>query len=247
VARKARPNNRRATVVVVGVSAVAVALFAGIAFFIANSARVPTLDQAHAPASAVASGGIPVGTAGVAGKDVPTNAVRVDIYQDFMCPYCAQFEQINAADIDTLRKAGTIAVYYHQISILDRYSAGTKYSTRSANAAAVVAARAPDRYLEFARALYSNQPAENSSGLSDPTIALLAAGAGVPKDVADSFVDGEFTKWVIAATDRASQDGVGGTPAMAVDGTVLTNDQMSVFFQAGALTEFLQGVADGKA
>lgn len=247
MARKANPKKRRATVITIASAVVAVAVFAGVAFFIANSAKTPSLDQAHAPAPASQNGGIPVGAVGVAGKDVPKDAVRVDLYQDFMCPYCAQFEQINGADIDKLRQAGTIAVYYHQISILDQYSAGTKYSTRAANAAAVVAGRAPERYLDFVKTLYANQPQENSPGLNDATIALMAIAAGVPKDVADSFPDGEFTKWVIASTDRASRDGASVTPSMAVDGRVMTKEQMSLFFRAGTLASFLQSVADGTA
>lgn len=241
-----RAKERRTTVLIVAVSAVVLAIFAGIVFFIVNSSKVPPLDQANAPAVASANGGIPVGTSGVAGKDVPTGAVRVDLYQDFMCPICNQFEQTNAADLDALRKAGTIAIYYHPISILDRASSGTNYSTRSANAAAIVADQSPENFLAFQSALYANQPAENSKGLDDATIARIAVGVGVPQSVADTFKSGKFTKWVIAATDRGSQDGVSGTPTVMVGGHILQQQNVS-YFQPGALKAYLQAVADGTA
>ncbi len=97
----------------------------------------------------------------------------MDIYVDFMCPVCKQFEATNAADLDTLRKDGTIAVYYHPISILYDRSQGTEYSTRAANAVAVVADQDPSHFLQFIQALYANQPAENTPGLDDATLAAL--------------------------------------------------------------------------
>ena len=117
-----------------------------------------------------------MGTGGVAGVDVPksgadTAVPRLDLYIDLMCPFCKKFEETNSADIDALREAGTIAVYYHPISILDRSSQGTKYSTRAANAVAVVADKDPSHMLQFITALYANQPEENTTGLSDDQIA----------------------------------------------------------------------------
>jgi len=241
-----RAKERRTTVLIVAASAVVLALFAGVIFFIVNAGKVPPLSDAHAPSVATENGGIPVGTGGVAGKDVPANAVRVDIYQDFMCPICNQFEQVNGADLDALREAGTIALYYHPISILDRASAGTKYSTRTANAAATVADQAPESFLAFQSALYANQPQENTTGLDNATIAQIAVGAGVPQTVADDFASGDFTKWAIAATDRASQDGMTGTPTVMVGGHTLQQADVS-YFNPGALKAYLQAVADGTA
>jgi protein-disulfide isomerase len=236
-----KAKERRTTVIVIAVSLVVIAAFAGLVYFIVNSAKVPPIEEANAPAPADLSGGIPVGTGGVAGQDVPTDAVRVDIYLDFMCPICNQFEQINSADLDELRESGTIALFYHPISILDRYSAGTNYSTRSANAVAVVADAAPEHYLAFSEQLFANQPAENTTGLDDATIAQIAVGAGVPQEVADTFASGEFTKWVTAATQRASVDGMQGTPTIMVNGEILSQEDVP-FFSPGALKSYLEAL-----
>src|SRR6188474_2050715 len=129
--KQVKAGERRTTVIIIAVALAVIAAFGGLVFFIVNSAKVPPLSEANAPQVADASGGIPVGPGGVAGEDVPDDVNRVDIYLDFMCPVCGRFEQTNGADIDALREAGTIAVVYHPIAILDGYSAGTEYSTRS--------------------------------------------------------------------------------------------------------------------
>lgn len=239
--KQVKAGERRTTVIIIAVSLAVIAAFGAVVFFIVNSAKVPPLSEANAPAIADASGGIPVGTGGVAGNDVPTEVNRVDIYLDFMCPVCRQFEEVNGADIDALREAGTVAVVYHPISILDRVSAGTKYPTRSASAAGVVADQAPEFYLDFTNILFANQPAENTPGLDDATIASLAVEVGVPQEVADTFKKGEFEKWVTAATDRASADGMAGTPTIMVNGKVLDQGEVP-YFQPGALKTYLEGL-----
>ena len=66
----------------------------------------------------------------------------VAVYSDYLCPICGVFEQTNGATLDELRQSGEIVLEYHPVSILDRKSGGTAYSTRSATAAALVAATA---------------------------------------------------------------------------------------------------------
>jgi len=246
-----KAKERRTTVIIIAVSLLVIIGFGAIVFFIVNSSKVPALPDAHKPAVADETGGIPVGTGGVAGVDVPksgtgTGVPRLDLYFDLMCPVCNQFEQINSADIDSMREAGTIAVYYHPISILDRSSNGTKYSTRAANAVAVVADKDPSHMLPFITALYANQPQENSNGLSDDQIAAIAVGVGVPTEVAATFKSGEFSKWVTAATDQASQDGMSGTPTVMVNLEILDQRQVN-YMTPGTLKAYLEQVATAQA
>lgn len=245
--QQVKAKERRTTVIIIAVSLVVIAAFAGIVYFIVNSANVPALPDAHAPSVADETGGIPVGTGGVAGVDVPasgegTDVPRLDLYIDLMCPVCNQFEQINSADIDELREAGTIAVYYHPISILNRFSQGTEYPTRAASAVAVVAENDPSHMLQFITALYANQPEENTPGLTDEQIAEIAIGVGVPESVASTFKNGEFEKWVTAATDRASQDGMTSTPTVMVNREIVEQTELQ-YFTPGALKAYLEEVA----
>jgi protein-disulfide isomerase len=235
-------KERRTTVIVVAVALVVIAAFAGIVYFIVNSSNVPSMAEVHKPAGSDLTGGIPVGASGIAGEEVDPDAVRVDLYVDYMCPVCKTFEGINAADLDELREDGTIVVYYHPVSILDRVSQGTAFSTRAANAAGVVADQAPEAFVTFSDAMFANQPAEGTAGLDDASIAAIAIGSGVPADVADRIQDGEFTKWVLAATDQASQDGMSGTPTIMVNRTIL-NQEVVPYFEPGALKAYLLEVA----
>ena len=237
-----KAKERRTTVVIIAVSLLVIMGFAAVVFFIVDSSNTPPVADAHAPAVADETGGIPVGTGGVAGKDVPSDVTRVDLYLDLMCPVCNGLEQTNSADVDALREAGTIAVYYHPVSILNRFSQGTMYPTRAANAVAVVAEKDPAHMLPFITALYANQPEENSTGLTDEQIAAIAVGVGVPADVAAGMKNGEFSEWVVAATDRASQDGMSVTPTVMVNREVVDPEEIN-YFTPGTLKVYLEQVA----
>ncbi|HEY8719633.1 DsbA family protein [Pengzhenrongella sp.] len=184
------------------------------------------LKGVTAPATAVTNGGIPVGKEGAAGTTsgktaAGKTAATVAVYYDYMCPVCGNFEKANEAPLDALVKSGDITLEYHPISILDRLSQNTQYSTRSAQAAAYVADADPKHFVAFSEALYANQPTENSTGLSNKEIEALAVKAEVPKAVANKLFDkgGKFTTWVQAATKQGTLDGVSGTPTVFINGT----------------------------
>jgi len=221
-------------------------------------------DVALRPAGSTLSGGIPVGADGVAGSTTtpaPAGAVVVAVYSDYLCPICGVFEQTNGATLDQLRQSGEIVVEYHPVSILDRSSGGTAYSTRSATAAALVAAQAPEAFVDFHNALFTNQPAETSDTpyLTDAQIAEIARTAGVPEAVAATIESGEYlgtqadaagkpldqsyVPWVLAATEQASKDlGQLGTPTIVIDGKVLDTKQYN-WQEPGVLA---QAIADAK-
>lgn len=204
-----------------------------------------TVADVTAPSTAQADGGIPVGAEGVAGEEAGDDAVVLSVYLDYMCPFCGQFDTSNEAELAALRESGDLTVVYHPVSILDRYSSGTEYSTRAAIAAAVVADQAPEQFLAFNNALFANQPEENSTGLSDDEIAEIALDVDVPQAVVDQFVapDGDndwrtFAPYVAGLTADANttltaDGGQFSTPALMIDGERWPGDWQ----QAGTLTE----------
>lgn len=215
-------QQRRALVVWIVIGLVVVGLFAALIAYIVRQGDVQELSGAGQSTPAVASenGGFGVGASGVVGEDLDPSHVRLDIYSDFMCPICGKFEQVRGAEIDALRTAGTADVYYHPIAILDRASQGTSYSTRAASAAALIAQEAPDKFLAFNQAMFVNQPGEGTTGLTEAQIQAIATSAGVPADVVAKIPDLAYTSWVRSATEKASVDGVGGTPTVAVNGVI---------------------------
>src|SRR5690606_33500232 len=122
-------------------------------------------------------------------------------------------------------------------AILDRGSP-TQYSTRAASAAATVAEGSPEHFIEFSYLLFVNQPGQGMAHWTDQQLADLALEAGVPDDVASSITEGKFRQWVGSATQRASVDGMQGTPTVAVNGEIL--DQREVpYFEDGVLREYI--------
>jgi len=165
-------------------------------------------------------------------RDEAAGEVNIQMYVDYLCPICGQFEATNMDYIESLMENGGTTVDIHPITILDRLSQGTKYSTRAANAAACVANYSPDQFLAFHKALFANQPAENSRGLEDSEIVALAKDAGVEKlsQIESCINDQKFKPWVNASTNRAlngpipnsNVDKVEGTPTVIVNGLKYT-------------------------
>jgi protein-disulfide isomerase len=188
----------------------------------------PLADVADVPSTARPDGGIPVGTDGAAGTTTQ-GAPELGIYYDYMCPICGQFEKSNGAAVDTMISDGDATVVFYPVAILDPSSSGTYYSTRAASAAAWVADRAPEAFLDYHDALYVDQPLEQTKGLTDERLAEIATQAGVPQDVATGISDGTavdtFGQWVTSATQAASGNsalanpqGGFGTPTLTLDG-----------------------------
>ncbi|MBO0610954.1 DsbA family protein [Myceligenerans salitolerans] len=228
--KKAQGRERMYRIVTLSLLGVLIAgLAVAIWLIFAESQKTPMERADNVPAGVVDETGIPVGEDGAAGTLVE-GAPQVDVYVDFMCPVCGQFEAMNGADLTELRESGEVALVVHPVAILDRMSSGTEYSTRAASSAAWVADQAPEAFAEYHDLLFANQPAENSAGLSDEQLAAFAEQAGVPADVAQGIADGDATAtyrdWVTASTDQATsaeelanpQTGQFGTPTVMLDG-----------------------------
>ncbi len=156
------------------------------------------------------TGAISVGT----GEDV------VATYVDFMCPACNSFEQTFGQSLDELSAANKITLEVHPIAILDRLSQGTRFSTRAANAMYCVAESSPEAALPFLKAMFAEQPAELSTGLTDEQILTTAAAVG-SKDISACVTEVKFEKFVTAMTKLLPPDpatGRTGTPTVTING-----------------------------
>lgn len=145
----------------------------------------------------------------------PAAPKTIDIYQDFQCPACKQFEQTTGSTIDQIVAAGQAKVVYHPVAILDRYSPD-RYSSRSSAASGCAAdAGVFGRYLTL---LYENQPEENKPGLTDDRLVALGEQAGGGPGFAACVQSQKYAPWTAEVTDQASKDGLQGTPTVKVDG-----------------------------
>jgi protein-disulfide isomerase len=227
MAATARKTNWFAIWVSVAVVVVLV-LVAALVVWMNNSASSP--DPVVTPDAAVINsetGAIAVGS----------GDQTMDTYIDFMCPICNQFEQAYGEAIQALVDDGTITLNIHPISILDRQSQGTEYSTRSANAMYCVAAADGTAAVPFMQAMFANQPDEGSTGLTDEQILAIAEGVGVTG--IDACVnDGEYSGYVTSMTEKTpvapGAQGI-GTPTIAINGEVIANSTLPAPAELGTL------------
>lgn len=146
--------------------------------------------------------------------------VTVDVYEDFLCPVCKQFETTDGPILAKYVDAGQVKVVYHTVSILDRASAGTRYSTRAANVMASIINSSPDKALAFHSLLFENQPEEGGPGLPDDMMLALAKEAGVdPSAIQADVTDLRYEGWITSVTDKFTKVyPPGGTPTITIDG-----------------------------
>lgn len=172
-----------------------------------NVADVPTATSKPSAGQAANAPGVEASAKG--------EPVKVVIYVDFICPICKQFEDTYGDKLNQARNDGKITIEYRALGFLDQQSS-TNYSSRAANAAAAVANSHPDKYADFVAALYAQQPAEGSAGLSDQKLKDIAKGLGA--DISQAVDDKTYRPQVKYDTQLASASGVTGTPTVYVDG-----------------------------
>ncbi|MFC4591483.1 DsbA family protein [Sphaerisporangium corydalis] len=160
---------------------------------------------------------IPAGVTGTEGGiAVGAGPVVVDVYLDFLCPFCKQFELTAGPKLDELVRSRRIARLYHPMNILDEASTN-RYSSRAASASGCAADQG--RFVEYAYMLFVNQPPEGGPGLSDDELIGLGTSLGVEdQDFEDSVRRHVYVDWAAYVTAKAALRGVNATPTVFVQG-----------------------------
>lgn len=182
---------------------------AGPTGFPSSSGSTPSADPNGGAAAEPAPTGVVVG---------PSSApVQVALYEDLGCPPCARFGSAFEPVLQAELATGKVAVHFYDVAFLDREFAGTRYSTRAANAALCAGQLGPSQFLAVHAALLAHQPAEGSAGHTDAELVAIAQRAGVSgPDFASCVTGRRYVGSVTSATRAATNVGVTGVPAMFV-------------------------------
>jgi protein-disulfide isomerase len=158
------------------------------------------------PSGHTPDGGVLVGHA---------NASRTMVlFEDPQCPYCRQFEELNAPLLTAALSAGEFAVEYRMRCFLG------PESVRADNALALAAEAG--RFDELRRTLFAAQPPEGTGGFT--TEDLLDLGSQVDLTGSD-FVSGvqtaRYEQWVLQREATYEAQDPQGTPAAWLNGLPL--------------------------
>jgi protein-disulfide isomerase len=153
--------------------------------------------------------------------------VTVDVYEDFLCPICSEFEKRYGQELAQSLDQGKVAVRYHMLNFLNARSASKDYSTRAAAAALCVASDGNGAaFPKFHATLFTTgtQPTESSStDLSDAQLADLAKTAGASSAGQTCITTGAKKADATVAAQAGEQEllntvGQVGTPTVLKDG-----------------------------
>jgi len=151
-----------------------------------------------------------------------TGPVTVDIYADFLCPRCREFEQANRTALNGLAGQNKITLAFHPVSILD-YNSTTKYSSRAAAAAGCAADQG--KFDAYATALYDNQPEEGGAGLSNGKLIDIGKSLGLGSNFADCIAGRDYRGWAQHVGDVAASRGVSSTPTIMINGKLYDGER----------------------
>ncbi|WP_432856478.1 DsbA family protein [Amycolatopsis sp. CA-161197] len=231
-ARGASGDRNKIIAVVVAVVVVAAVVIGGVVWI--NSSKNSTEGTAIAPTTSTTLGpGVVEKLDGVVvsvGK--PGAAKTIDLYADFLCPYCKQLQDSYGPKMEQAVNSGQLTVRYHMVTLLNQDSDPPGYSLDSANAA--LAAVSSQKFTAFHDALFKSQPEEGGRGYDKAQLIKLGHDLGITDPKFDQAVNaGTYNQQIQAAFQQTENDpnlaqdfpnGAHGfgTPTVAVNGKAIS-------------------------
>ncbi len=156
---------------------------------------------------------------------------QIILYEDPQCPFCRQFEELNAPVLTAAVGDGSLAVEYRMRCFLG------EESVRADNALALAAEAG--LFDQLRRALFSAQPPEGTGGFTIEDLLGIGAGAGLTgSDYVAGVREARYERWVRSQEERYQLQDPQGTPAAWLDGDPL---ESNVLFDARLLERRLRG------
>jgi protein-disulfide isomerase len=160
-----------------------------------------------------------------------TAPVKVEVYADFQCPACGQFDRTSLREIeDKYVKNGKVQVVFNHYAFIG------DESTRAAEASEC--ANDQGKFWEYADTLFSNQAGENQGAFNDANLEKFAQQLGLDMDKYKTCMQQRpYLSKIQASTQNGSQRGVNSTPTLFINGQLVRGAISLAKFEsiAGAL------------
>jgi protein-disulfide isomerase len=212
VVAAARGKGTRGVTIGVVVVVIAAAAIIGGALYLTRGAGTP--ERATAAEHSTTRDGVVVRVGNADAKRT------VDVYEDFLCPACGQFEKTYGPELEQKVQNGTIKINYHMLPMLVRLSSPPGYSLNSANAS--LCAADAGKFASYHKSLYTDQPAEGSAGFNTDQLVDLGRDLGIKSG---DKVDPAFESCVRGGTYNKQLDD--GMNKLDDDPTVRAKDDNS--------------------
>jgi len=171
--------------------------------------------------TAVPAAAAAMGEGFVANKDVTlqSGAPTLDIYEDFQCPACAQFEQIMGGTLNELAQQGKIKLVYHLKTIIDA-NFGVDHSLTMGNAAMCAADQGT--FQAFHDDVFANMPAQEGRGWTAAQTKGFAEKAGITGAALDTWQtcvdERKYANYVESTEEASAKANITGTPTVLLAG-----------------------------
>jgi protein-disulfide isomerase len=150
---------------------------------------------------------------------------QIDIWEDFQCPACRDFEAVNSAFIrDVIEKKKAKVVFHPLTFIGERSTLGFNESIIAANAAAC--AMDEGKFLDMHEIIFQNQTSDENSGKFTKEYMLsLGNRIGITSmKFQDCVTQGNYALWTESSASYAAVKNVNSTPTVSVNGKELIRE-----------------------
>jgi protein-disulfide isomerase len=138
--------------------------------------------------------------------------VTVEVYADFQCPVCGQFDRGTLKQIeDKYVNSGKVRIVFNHFAFIG------DESTRAAEASEC--ANAQGKFWQYADTLFNNQAGENQGAFNDANLEKFAQQVGLDMTQYQTCMDQHTYLGKIQTSSAAAQQrGVNSTPTLFING-----------------------------
>jgi protein-disulfide isomerase len=148
----------------------------------------------------------------------------LELFVDFQCPACKQFETQLGDTINQLAADGKVKVVYRPFNLFQQQPL-KDVSRRGANASFCVPA---DKWPSYSKTLFAHQPAEGTNGFETKDLINWGKDLGVTDPAfAKCVTDMQKTGDIDKATQYATAQKIESTPTVRLNGQNLDNQALT--------------------